>query len=113
MSFSFLFTLAYIGPGAGITFLGSFFILLIAMGLLCLSLLTWPIRLLLQWLKRRRLGLKPLVDRVVVIGLDGLEPSRVRRLMADGKLPNFQKLAEQGTITELASTLPPISPVAW
>lgn len=113
MFFTFLPTLAYIGPGAGITFLGSFFILSIAMGLLFLSLLTWPIRFLLQWLKRRRLGLKPLVDRVVIIGLDGLEPSRVRRLMADGKLPNFQKLAEQGTISELASTLPPISPVAW
>jgi len=105
--------LAYIGPGAGITFLGSFFILFLAMGLLGLSLLTWPIRFLIQWVKRRRLRLKPLASRVVIIGLDGLEPSRVRRLMAEGKLPNFQKLADSGSISELASTLPPISPVAW
>ncbi len=106
-------TLAYIGPGAGITFLGSFFILLIAMGLLALSVLTWPIRFLLQWLKRRRLNLKPLVQRVVIVGLDGLEPSRVRKLLAEGKLPNFQQLARHGTMSDLASTLPPISPVAW
>src|SRR5262249_32958822 len=29
------------------------------------------------------------------------------------KLPNLQRLAETGSFTELATTLPPISPVAW
>ena len=47
-------TLAYIGPGAGITFLGSFFILFAALGLLLLSILTWPIRFAMLWFKRRR-----------------------------------------------------------
>ncbi len=106
-------TLAYIGPGAGITFLGSFFILFAALGLLLLSILTWPIRFAILWFKRRRLHLKPLASRVVVIGLDGLDPGRVRRLLAEGKLPNFQQLAETGTLSDLGSTLPPISPVAW
>ncbi len=107
------FLLAYIGPGAGITFLGSFLILLTSLGLLVLSILTWPIRFLILWIKHRRFHLKPLASRVVVIGLDGLDPGRVRRLMSVGKLPNFQKLADTGTISDLATTLPPISPVAW
>lgn len=105
--------LAYIGPGAGITFLGSFFILLAAFGLLIVSLLTWPVRFLFLWIKRRRLHLKPLTGRVVVIGLDGLDPGRVRELMRQGRMPNFDGLAQSGTLCDLATTLPPISPVAW
>jgi predicted AlkP superfamily phosphohydrolase/phosphomutase len=33
--------------------------------------------------------------------------------MSEGRLPNFQRLAETGTFSDLATTLPPISPVAW
>lgn len=104
---------AYIGPGAGMTFIGSFLILFVAFGLMLLSLLTWPFRFALQVFRRWRLGVKPLVKRVVVVGLDGLDPKRVRRLLEAGKLPNLQKLQQQGTFSELGSTLPPISPVAW
>lgn len=104
---------AYIGPGAGFSFLGSFLILFAALGLLLLSILTWPIRLLVLWIKRSRVRLKPFTTRVVVIGLDGLDPARVRRLMAEGKLPHFQELADGGSFSNLATTLPPISPVAW
>lgn len=104
---------AYIGPGAGFSFLGSFFILFVALALLLISILTWPIRVVLLWIKRSRLRLQPLANRVVVVGLDGLDPIRVRRLMAEGRLPNFQELAETGTLSDLATTLPPISPVAW
>ena len=108
-----LFLQAYIGPGAGITFLSSFLVLFAAMGLLLLSILTWPIRVLILLFKRFRLKLKPIASRVVIVGLDGLDPGRVRRLMSEGRLPNFQKLAETGTFSDLATTLPPISPVAW
>lgn len=113
LTFEHAILLAYIGPGAGITFLGSFFILFAAMALLLLSLLTWPIRMVILWFKRRQMHLKPLVSRVVIIGLDGLEPGRVRRLMSAGKMPCFQKLADAGSLSNLESTLPPISPVAW
>src|SRR5207237_7862997 len=51
--------------------------------------------------------------RVVVVGLDGLDPGRVTRLMNAGRLPNFQRLADSGTFLPLATTLPPIAPVAW
>lgn len=104
---------AYIGPGAGITFLGSFLVLFVSLALLALSVLTWPIRFLLLWLKRRRLKLKPLTSRVVIIGLDGLDPGIVRRLMQAGQMPHFQNLAQTGIFSELQTTLPPISPVAW
>jgi predicted AlkP superfamily phosphohydrolase/phosphomutase len=111
--FEYAFLQAYIGPGAGITFLGSFLILFAALGLLLLSILTWPIRMMWLFVKRLRLKLRPIASRVVVIGLDGLEPSLVRRFMAEGRLPQFQSLADTGTFSDLATTLPPISPVAW
>jgi predicted AlkP superfamily phosphohydrolase/phosphomutase len=104
---------AYIGPGAGIAFLGSFLVLFTAVGLLVLSILTWPIRFLIHCFRRWRLRLKPLVKRVVVIGLDGLDPGVVRRMMLEGRMPHFKRLADTGTFTDLQTTLPPISPVAW
>src|SRR5262245_34089901 len=105
--------LAYIGPGAGITFVGSFLALFVAFAILGLSLLTWPFRFVWLWYRRRRLGMRGKTPRVVVLGLDGLDPQRVRRLLAEGRLPNLQRLADRGTFRELQTTLPPISPVAW
>ena len=106
-------TLAYIGPGAGIAFLGSFLILLVALALALLSLLTWPFRFILLLVRQWRRGRRGKVDRVVVVGLDGLDPARVRKLVQAGRLPHLARLAQQGTFTELGTTLPPISPVAW
>ena len=105
--------LAYIGPGAGITFLSTFFVLLTAFGLLLVSILTWPFRFALLCLRRQLYLAAPQARRVVVVGLDGLDPARTRRLMLEGKLPNLQRLADRGTFTEMRTTLPPISPVAW
>ncbi len=104
---------AYIGPGAGITFLSTFFVLVTAFAFLLASLLTWPFRFLIIWIRRRTRLSKPQARRAVVLGLDGLDSARVRRLMGEGRLPHLQRLAEQGTFTELGTTLPPISPVAW
>ncbi|OQW97277.1 MAG: hypothetical protein BWK77_02160 [Verrucomicrobia bacterium A1] len=105
--------MGYIGPGAGFAFLGSFLVLLMAFGLLLVAIVSWPIRLLLWPLLRKGRRLKGAARRVVILGLDGLDPRHVRRLMALGKLPNFARLAERGSFSELATTCPPISPVAW
>ena len=107
-----LFCPAYIGPGAGLTLVGSFLAILGAGGLLLLTLLSWPLRIL--WLlirpgRRSRKG----VSQVVVVGLDGLDPRRTDRLIAEDRLPNMAALARNGTAARLGTTLPPISPVAW
>ncbi len=50
---------------------------------------------------------------VFILGVDGMDPVITRAMMAEGKLPNFQRLAEQGSFTELGTSNPPQSPVAW
>lgn len=51
--------------------------------------------------------------RTVVLGFDGMDPGLAQRWMAAGKLPNFKKLAEQGSFQALPTTNPAQSPVAW
>ncbi|MGD9653433.1 MAG: alkaline phosphatase family protein [Candidatus Dadabacteria bacterium] len=51
--------------------------------------------------------------KVIVIGFDGMDPKILSRLMEEGKLPNFKKLAEEGDYKELGTSIPPQSPVAW
>ncbi|MGD1000884.1 MAG: alkaline phosphatase family protein [Candidatus Brocadiia bacterium] len=51
--------------------------------------------------------------RVIVIGIDGLDPRLVERMMDDGRMPNFAKLAREGTFSALQTAIPPESPVAW
>jgi predicted AlkP superfamily phosphohydrolase/phosphomutase len=51
--------------------------------------------------------------RVVVLGLDGLDPTIVKALIDMGRAPNFKKLAERGSFLPLATTMPALSPVAW
>jgi predicted AlkP superfamily phosphohydrolase/phosphomutase len=53
------------------------------------------------------------VDRVIILGLDGMDPRRLDRLMKEGRLPNFSKLADTGMYSRIESTIPPISPCAW
>jgi predicted AlkP superfamily phosphohydrolase/phosphomutase len=53
------------------------------------------------------------VRRAVVLGLDGLDPGIVGRLIAAGRAPNFKKLGEMGALTPLQTTMPALSPVAW
>lgn len=53
------------------------------------------------------------MPRVMLIGLDGLEPGLVRRWMAEGRLPNLQRIAESGAFLDCASTVPPVTFPAW
>ena len=104
--------LAYIGPGAGIAAAGSLLVLagtfLLAVGII----LIWPIkaviRLFTSWGRN-----KGRVKRVIVVGLDGLDPGLARKYMDEGRMPNFKRLAEQGHFSALATSYPSISPVAW
>lgn len=51
--------------------------------------------------------------RVVVLGVDGLDPEMVQERVARGLLPNFARLIENGTFAPLQTAWPPQSPVAW
>jgi predicted AlkP superfamily phosphohydrolase/phosphomutase len=104
---------AYIGPGAGIAVGGSIFAVLAALFSAVLILFTWPLRLVLRLLLRRHPPARARFKRVVILGLDGLDHGLTEKLLEEGKLPNLAALRDQGCFRPLASTLPPISPVAW
>ena len=98
----------YIGPGAGFAFLGSFLTILLSLLASLISLLIWPFRMV--WLALRGKGSS---RKMIILGLDGLDPKLTERWMAEGKLPNLKALAENGYYRHLRTTFPPLSPVAW
>ena len=51
--------------------------------------------------------------KVVVVGLDGLEPRITERLLQAGDLPNLQKLQQSGGYSTVRTTSPAQTPVAW
>src|SRR5262245_3738792 len=51
--------------------------------------------------------------RVIVLGFDGLDFTLTKDLLDKGRLPNFAKLAERGGFSQLGTSIPPQSPVAW
>jgi predicted AlkP superfamily phosphohydrolase/phosphomutase len=51
--------------------------------------------------------------RLIILGIDGMDPQLLRRFMREGKMPNFATLAAQGDFRELTTSIPPQSPVAW
>lgn len=104
---------AYIGPGAGFAFLTSFLMLFASFFMAFFTFLTWPIRVLVRFFKRRKALAAAKTERVVILGLDGLEPSITERLLQEGKLPNLQKLQDSGSYSHLQTTYPALSPVAW
>ncbi|MGB7296072.1 MAG: alkaline phosphatase family protein [Candidatus Aminicenantales bacterium] len=104
---------AYIGPGAGFAFLSSFLVLFLTFFLAVFSFLSWPFRLLIRMIKGRRKLKGALVDKVVIVGLDGLEPTLAEKFMGEGKLPHLSRLKKEGTYARLQTTTPAISPVAW
>jgi len=103
---------AYIGPGAGFAFLSSFLILFVTFALAIFYLISWPLRHILRAISRRN---KPKSDikKVVIIGLDGMDPNLAEEFMNKGEMPNFKKLKDEGTFSRIATSYPSISPVAW
>src|SRR5580704_2720981 len=104
---------AYIGPGAGFAFLGSFLSLVASFFLTAASLLLWPFRAARAMIRRKLSLRRAKVRRIIFLGLDGLDPRLTERYMAEGKLPNFSRLKDQGSFHRLRTTFPALSPVAW
>ncbi len=55
----------------------------------------------------------PAPSKVVVIGLDGLEPTIVDQMLEAGELPNLARLRISGGYSRVATTWPAQTPVAW
>jgi predicted AlkP superfamily phosphohydrolase/phosphomutase len=51
--------------------------------------------------------------RLIILGIDGMDPQLLQQFMQEGKMPNFANLAAQGDFRKLATSSPPQSPVAW
>ncbi len=52
-------------------------------------------------------------QRLIILGIDGMDPQLLKQFMREGKMPNFSKLASQGSFRLLTTSIPPQSPVAW
>jgi predicted AlkP superfamily phosphohydrolase/phosphomutase len=51
--------------------------------------------------------------KVVVLGIDGMDPKLLQTFVDQGRLPNFKALMAEGDFRPLQTTMPPQSPVAW
>lgn len=105
--------MAYIGPGAGFAFLGSFLSILAGFFLTLASLLAWPFRIAWRAVRRSQGFRNARAHRVIFLGLDGLDPGLAERFMSEGRLPNLLRLRQQGGYRRLRTTFPSLSPVAW
>ena len=104
---------AYIGPGAGFAVVSSFLVLFLTGFVAFFVILAWPFRALVRRFRINKILGNRKAKRVIVLGLDGMDPALTTRFMDEGKLPNFRLLREKGSFRELKTTTPSISPVAW
>jgi predicted AlkP superfamily phosphohydrolase/phosphomutase len=51
--------------------------------------------------------------KLIILGIDGMDPQLLKKFMAEGKMPNFATLAQKGSFRLLTTSIPPQSPVAW
>lgn len=59
---------------------------------------------------------KSLSDKVMVLGIDGLDPRYTQKMVDAGKMPNFKKLIEAGAQREdlmLLGGSAPVTPPGW
>ncbi len=52
-------------------------------------------------------------QKLIILGIDGMDPQLLKKFMAEGKMPNFSALAQKGSFRLLTTSIPPQSPVAW
>lgn len=104
---------AYIGPGAGFALISSFMATFIAIISVLFAILILPFKIILRKIKKRKPEEKSIFNRIVLIGLDGLDPDITKRFLRQDKLPNIKNLINNGTFKELNTTNPAVSPVAW
>lgn len=128
-------SIAYIGPDIGLPFMSAWGAIM-AMLLAVLGLILAPFKFFWKGFKRSgivRAGIAVVVigalagggyflfkntstspeTRIIVLGLDGFDPNLLEKYMAEGLVPNFERLKNEGTYARLGTTNPALSPVAW
>ncbi len=104
---------AYVGPGAGFAFAGSLAVMLAAFALALGTIFLWPITFVIRFIRVGNPFKHASARRVVVLGLDGMDPGITTRFLREGRLPHLKKLAETGVFRPLDTSNPSMSPVAW
>jgi predicted AlkP superfamily phosphohydrolase/phosphomutase len=66
-----------------------------------------------HWLGARRRAARSAGKKVIIIGVDGMDPRLCERMMSEGRLPNLAKIKAGGGFSPLGTSTPPQSPVAW
>ena len=59
---------------------------------------------------------KALTNKLLVLGVDGMDPRISKKLLSEGKMPNLQKFVERGSAREdlhLLGAIPTITPPCW
>ena len=59
---------------------------------------------------------KALTDKIIILGVDGFEPSLAKKFMDQGKMPNLKKFVERGSAREdlvLLGGVPTVTPPMW
>ncbi len=51
--------------------------------------------------------------KLLVLGIDGLDPQTIDLLMSEGRMPNFATLRQKGAYGRLLSAKPLLSPIIW
>jgi len=117
LTFGFLFPVpaaeAYVGPREGFAVFSPLLALQLAVILALLALLAGLLHQIRRFRRSRKAFREARVKRVIVVGFDGMDPELAARWLRQGKLPHLARLAKTGTFRPLATTHPPISPVAW
>jgi predicted AlkP superfamily phosphohydrolase/phosphomutase len=65
------------------------------------------------YLGARRRAAHSAGKKVIVIGIDGMDPRLSERMMTEGLLPHLERLSSGGGFSSLGTSTPPQSPVAW
>jgi predicted AlkP superfamily phosphohydrolase/phosphomutase len=65
------------------------------------------------WLGGAKRASRSAGKKVIVIGIDGMDPGLSASMMKAGLLPNLARLRAAGGFSKLGTSIPPQSPVAW
>ncbi|HZU36569.1 MAG TPA: alkaline phosphatase family protein [Gemmataceae bacterium] len=65
------------------------------------------------WMGSQRRVSRALGKKMIIIGVDGMDPVLCERMMKEGQLPHLARLRDKGSFSPLGTSIPPQSPVAW